>query len=228
MDVLIACESSGTVRSAFRCLGHNAISCDLLPADDNSPHHIQGDAIDAINSRTWDMVIAHPPCTYLSSSGLHWNHRRPGRAEQTAAAVEFFMAVVEACNKQAAAWAIENPIGCMSRLYRKPDQIIQPWQFGEDASKATCLWLHNLPMLKSTAIVPGRLVCCGLPVDDKYGCPNCNGDETPLYRWANQTDSGQNRLPPTADRWKQRSKTYPGIAEAMAEQWKVLQETKTP
>lgn len=208
MKVLVACESSGTVREAFRKLGHEAWSCDLLPADDGSQYHIQGDAITAIfhgmcgrpGCCTWDLVIAHPPCTYLSVSGLHWNKIRPERAQCTEYGAAFFMAVVDACNRHVKAWAIENPVGCMSTRYRKPDQIIQPYEYGDDASKKTCLWLHNLPALTPTNRVPGRMV---------------NGVE----RWSNQTDRGQNRLSPSANRWKLRSKTYQGIADAMGQQW---------
>lgn len=199
MHILIACESSGTVREAFRSLGHDATSCDIQPADDGSPHHIRGDALDAIASRRWDMVIAHPPCTHLASSGAaHFAAKRADGRQQ--AGIDFFMSMVRACETHANAWAIENPIGIMSRLYRKPDHIIQPWQFGDDASKATCLWTRNLPPLMPTHIIAGRLV---------------NG----RMRYANQCDSGQNRLAPSADRWKLRSKTYAGIAAAMAAQW---------
>ena len=148
----------------------------------------------------WDLMVAHPPCTYLSSSGLHWNKRRPERAQQTEDALEFVRVLLAA---PVAHIALENPIGCISSRIRKPDQTIQPWQYGHDASKATCLWLKNLPLLRATGTVEPRLV------DGKK-------------RWANQTDSGQNRLPPSADRWKLRSTTYQGIADAMAAQWGAL------
>lgn len=205
--VLIACESSGTVREAFRARGFDAWSCDLLPADDGSERHIQGDALDAIRSRRWALVIGHPPCTYLSVSGLHWNARRPGRAEKTEQGLQFVRDMIDAARDQGAALAIENPVSCISSRIRKPDQMIQPWQFGHDASKATCLWLWDLPKLQASAgqRVAGRLVT--LPSGKV------------VERWANQTDSGQNRLPPSSDRWKQRSKTYQGIADAMAAQW---------
>lgn len=196
MLILIACESSGIVRDAFRKRGHEAYSCDLLPADTSPEHHLQKDALDAIHDAPWQLVIAHPPCTYLCSSGLHWNTRVEGRSEKTEQAAEFFMAFT----RLKCQWAIENPIGCMSRRYRKPDQIIQPHQFGHDASKATCLWLHELPQLTPTEHIQPRIF---------------QGKR----RWSNQTDSGQNRLPPSADRWKLRSKTYQGIADAMADQW---------
>lgn len=195
MKILVACERSGVVRQAFRTRGHDAWSCDLAPAEDESSFHIQGDVLPVLCS-DWDMVIAHPPCTYLSVSGLHWNTRRPERAAQTESAAKFFMVFTNLCCK----WAIENPVGCMSRLYRKPDQIVQPYMFGEDASKTTCLWLYGLPPLFPTRRIPGRLV---------------NGRE----RWGNQTDSGQNKLAPSANRATLRSRTYEGIAEAMANQW---------
>jgi hypothetical protein len=183
------------VRDAFLALGHDAMSCDLLPTDAPGPHY-QGDVQDALG-QGWDLMIAHPPCTYLASSGLHWNKRQPDRAVKTEAALQFVMALLNAPIERI---ALENPIGCISTRVRKPEQVIQPWQFGDDASKATCLWLKNLPPLKPTKLIPGRLV---------------NGKR----RWANQTDSGQNRLSPSADRWKKRSETYQGIAAAMAEQW---------
>jgi hypothetical protein len=206
--ILIACESSGTVREAFRRLGFfEAYSCDLLPADDGSQWHIQGDALEAIRSASWDLVIGHPPCTYLSVSGLHWNNRVPGRAEKTEQGLKFVRDMIDAARDKGSALAVENPVSCISSRIRKPDQIIQPYEFGHDASKATCLWLWNLPLLQSRPEqrVAGRRVT--LPSGKV------------VERWSNQTDSGQNRLPPSADRWKQRSKTYQGIADAMAEQW---------
>jgi hypothetical protein len=117
--------------------------------------------------------------------------------------------------------AIENPVGVISSRIRKPDQIINPYQFGEDASKKTCLWLKGLPLLRPTNFVPPRMVCCGavVPNGDKHGCPNCNGDKVARPRWGNQCDSGQNKLGPSDDRWKERSRTYQGIANAFATQW---------
>jgi hypothetical protein len=190
---------SGVVREAFRKRGHDAWSCDLLPSLDLSPFHHIGD-VSSIIDDCWDLVIAHPPCTYLSVSGLHWNKRRPDRQALTDEAAQFFMLFTRLTCK----WAIENPIGCMSRLYRKPDQIVQPYNFGDDASKATCLWLNGLPALLSTRYAPGRVV--------EYKGKTWR-------RWANQTDSGQNRLGPSPTRATERSKTYPGIAYAMAIQW---------
>lgn len=195
MKVLVACEYSGTVRDAFLARGHDALSCDLLPADVPGPHY-QGDVRDIIG-HGWDLMVAHPPCTYLCSSGLHWNKRVPGRAQMTEEALEFVRFLLDAPIPRI---ALENPIGCIGTRIRKADQTIQPWQFGHDASKATCLWLKTLPLLVSTTVVEPRVV------DGKK-------------RWGNQTDSGQNRLPPSEDRWKIRSETYQGIAEAMASQW---------
>lgn len=156
-------------------------------------------------------MIAHPPCTYLCSSGLHWNKRTPGREEKTIEALAF---VEKLWNAPIAKIAIENPIGRVSSLLGKATQIVQPYEFGHDASKATCLWLKGLPPIIPTQIIQPRLVCCGNVLDgevEKYGCPNCNGGKKPLRRWGNQTNSGQNKLPPTEDRWKIRSQTYVGI-----------------
>jgi hypothetical protein len=195
--VVVACEFSGVVRDAFRRRGHDAVSVDLLPTEVAGPH-IVGDILDVLDDG-WDLMIAHPPCTYLASSGLHWNSRRPGRAAETDAAVEF---VLRLWHAPIGKIAIENPIGCLSTRLRKPDQITQPHYFGDDASKSTCLWLKGLPPLMPTSIPTGR----GRVVKGRE-------------RWANQTDSGQNKLAPSADRWKERSITYPGIAAAMAAQW---------
>ena len=192
MRVLVACEYSGRVREAFRKLGHDAWSCDIIPADDNSPYHYQCDVREVLD-KGWDLMIAHPPCTYLASSGLHWNKRIAGRQEKTEEALEFIQLLMNAPIERI---AIENPIGCISSRIRKPEQIIQPWQFGEDASKSTCLWLKNLPKLEPTKIIKKE-------------------------RYANQTASGQNNLPPSKDRWKLRNTTYQGIADAMANQWEV-------
>jgi hypothetical protein len=193
LKVLIACEYSGTVREAFRRRGHYALSCDLLPADDNSPHHYRGDVRDVLYDG-WDLMIAHPPCTYLAVSGLHWNKRIQGRAEKTEEALDFVRLLLNAPVDRI---ALENPVSCISTRIRKPDQIIQPWWFGDDASKKTCLWLKNLSPLIETNRLEG---------DDRT-------------RRANQTPSGQNKLGPSKDRWKIRSKTYQGIADAMADQW---------
>lgn len=179
MKVLIACEFSGIVRDAFIARGHDAISCDLLPTERPGPHY-QGD-IFRILHHGWDLVIAHPPCTHLASSGARW-FKEKSLVQQDA--IVFFMRFANLPGKV----AIENPIGIMSTRYRKPDQIIQPWQFGHGETKATCLWLHNLPKLMPTNIVAGR--------------------EPRIHHMA----PGQNRS-------KERSRTYQGIADAMAEQW---------
>lgn len=184
MKILVACEFSGIVREAFAKRGHDAWSCDLLPSEGDNEHHIQVDVVDELNwfQNYWDMMIAFPPCTYLASSGARWFKDRQGEQEWALAFVKYLM------DAQIPKIAIENPIGVISTRIRKPDQIIQPWQFGHPETKATCLWLKNLSMLKPTNIVKGR-----------YG-----------RIW---------REPPSKDRWKNRSRTYQGIAEAMAEQW---------
>lgn len=264
MRVLVACEYSGIVREAFRAAGHDAWSCDLLPADDASPFHYKGDVLDLLDGYrpvrfqaecdpggdgwciaancdpgscmcigptqdgieytersgvlmgrdvqhpAWDLMIAHPPCTYLTIAA-EWAYgdgpyhqkvnpmtlvgaaRRKAREE----ALEF---VATLANAPIARIAIENPVGVLSSRWRKPDQTIQPWQFGHDASKATCLWLKGLPPLVPTDVLPGGRTA----------------------RRANQTASGQNKLSPSKDRWKIRSATYPGIAAAMANQWGTL------
>lgn len=202
MNILIACEYSGVVREAFRSRGHNAWSCDLLPADDGSEHHLQGDVRTFIDYG-WDLMIAHPPCTYLSVSGLHHNKRDPERAAKTEEALDFVRMLMTAPITRI---CIENPVSCISSRIRKPDQIVQPYQFGDDASKRTCLWLQNLDPLP---IDPAKRVQ-GRMAEHKGKL---------VERWANQTDSGQNRLTPSDDRWKLRSVTYRGIADAMAETW---------
>jgi hypothetical protein len=192
MRVLVGCEYSGVVRDAFLSRGHYAISCDLLPTERPGPHY-QGDIRDML-SESFDLAIFHPPCTYLCSSGLHWNKRRPERAAQTEDALAFVRLLLDAPINHI---ALENPIGCISTCIRPPTQIIQPWQFGHAESKATCLWLKNLP-----ALVPTQIMAK----------PECG-------HWLNQTPSGQNNLGPSADRWKERSRTLPGIALAFADQW---------
>lgn len=200
MRVLAACEFSGRVREAFRALGHDAWSCDLLPASDGSQFHFQGDVREVVE-QGWDMLIAFPPCTYLCSSGMHWTTRGLRDPKLTEDAVAF---VRHLLGSQIPRIALENPVGAISTRIRKPDQIIQPHQFGEDASKSTCLWLRGLPLLTPTAHVAPRIV---------------NGRK----RWGNQTDSGQNKLAPSPTRWADRSETYAGIARAMALQWGNIQ-----
>ena len=150
MKILIACEYSGRVRDAFIRAGHEAVSCDILPTEKPGPHH-QGSVLDILNDG-WDMMIAFPPCTHLASSGARWfaEKRADGRQQEGA---DFFMRMINAPIKRI---AVENPIGIMSRSYRKPDQIIQPWQYGHGETKATCLWLKNLPLLQPTCVVEGR------------------------------------------------------------------------
>lgn len=195
MKVLVACEYSGAVRDAFIARGHEALSCDLLPTDSPGPHY-QGDVTDIINDG-WDLMVAHPPCTYLSVSGMHWTTRGLRDPKLTEDALDFVKLLLNAPIPRI---ALENPVSVISSRIRKPDQIVTPYMFGHDASKKTCLWLKNLPPLQATLMVEPRIV------DGKK-------------RWGNQTDSGQNKLAPSADRWKIRSETYKGIAEAMASQW---------
>jgi hypothetical protein len=213
--VLVACEYSGTVRDAFAKLGFDAWSCDLLPTD-REGNHFQCDVREIID-QNWDLMIAHPPCTYLASSGLHWNKRIPGRAEETEKSLDFVRLLLEQPIKHI---ALENPIGAISGRIRKPNQIIQPYQYGHPESKSTCLWLKNLPELQPTSFAQFKQYrCkCGNTFDallGEYGC--CEKPAKPM--WDNQTKSGQNKLAPSADRWKIRSTTYQGIADAMAEQW---------
>jgi hypothetical protein len=186
MQVLVACESSGTVREAFRAKGHEAWSCDLLPADDGSLFHLQGDARDILRDG-WDLLIAHPPCTRLTNSGVRWLHER-NLWDELREACDLFSAFLHA---RIPLKCVENPIPhryALERIGRRYDQIIQPWQYGHGETKATCLWLNGLPKLVPTNIVEGRKGYC-------------------------------HSLPPSPDRWKLRSKTYQGIADAMAEQW---------
>lgn len=200
MRILVGCECSGKVRDAFIALGHDAVSCDLLPSDRPGPH-IQGDLLEVLD-QGWDIGIFFPPCTYLCGSGMHWTTRGLRDPRLTEDALEFVRRILAAPIPRK---AVENPVGAISSRIRKPDQYIQPWQFGEDASKKTGLWLDGLPKLTPTKIIPGRLVT--LPSGKV------------VERWANQTDSGQNRLGPSEDRWKERSETYTGVSEAMAAQW---------
>jgi hypothetical protein len=224
MRVLIACEFSGIVRDAFRKRGHDAWSCDLLPCEADPQWHIQGDVLPLLN-KGWDMMIAHPPCTYLCSSGLHWNKRRPGRDALTKEAMLFVLNLMGEgfIAHGIPKIALENPIGRINTAYRKPDQIIQPYQFGHDASKQTCLWLKGLPPLRPTVEVQGNYGCsCGTRFPyalGKYGCPNCGGEGKATLIWSNQTPTGQNKLGPSERRAMERSRTYSGIAEAMAAQW---------
>ena len=200
MNVLIACEESQEVCKAFRERGHEAYSCDLQDCSGGHPEwHIMGDVLPLLNGNCsfitrggqlvnidgrWDLIIAHPPCTHLASSGARWFREKQMDYRQQKSCVLFMQMMLANADRV----AVENPVGIMSRCYRRPDQIIQPWQFGHGETKATCLWLKNLPELVPTEIVEGR--------------------EQRVWR-----------MPPSANRAKERSKTYPGIAKAMAEQW---------
>ena len=219
MLVLIACEYSGRVRDAFAAKGHFAMSCDLLPSE--SPgHHYQGDVADLLGLG-WDLMICHPPCTYMAVSGMHWTTRGIRDPQLTEDALAFVKMLLDSPIPRI---CLENPVSIISSRIRKPDQIIHPWQFGDDASKKTCLWLKGLNPLRVTTPLAGRYGCkCGHRFEEslgKYGCPNCCGGSGPAkIVYSNQTPSGQNNLGPSSDRWKLRSTTYQGIANAMAEQW---------
>jgi len=182
LRVLVACEYSGRVRDAFIARGHDAMSCDLLETETPGPHY-KGDVRDVLDF-PWDLMIAHPPCTHLSVSGArHFADKRADGRQQ--AAVSFFMMLAKADIPMT---CIENPVCIMSTLWRKPDQTIQPWQFGHGETKSTCLWLKGLPLLKPTEVVDGR-------------------------------ENRVHRMAPSPDRWKERSRTFQGIADAMADQW---------
>ena len=215
LRILVACEFSGRVRDAFIRRGHDAISCDLLPTETSGPHY-QGDVFDIIDNG-FDLMIAHPPCTHLACSGARYFAAKKADGRQQAA-IDFFMQLVKA---PIGMIAIENPIGIMSREFQKPTQIIQPYQFGHPESKATCLWLKNLPRLMPTNILKPvwKKNEDGSDYKDAGGKRYNQNHNTPRARWENQTASGQNKLPPTADRWKLRSITYEGISQAMAAQW---------
>lgn len=188
VKVLVACEFSGIVRDAFRRHGHDAWSCDLLDSEGESRYHLKGDLRDVLSlCKGIDLMIAHPPCTHLSVSGARWfKDKLPEQAE----ALEFVRLLMDAPIPRI---ALENPVSIISSRIRKPDQTIQPWQFGHGEVKRTCLWLKNLPLLKPTNVVEGR--------------------EARVWK-----------LPPSADRWKERSRTFTGVAEAMAEQWGIVPE----
>lgn len=195
MNVLVDCEFSGIVREAFRERGHEAWSCDLLDTDITSKYHIKGDAIEALGFKKWDLLIAHPPCTFLTVAANKWmkpeyKDKYPTREQDRLDAIAFFMALY---NTNVPKVAVENPIGIMSTRFRKPDQILQPWQYGHPETKATCLWLKGLPKLIPTNIVP---------------LPDKRSEAMRIHY-----------LPPSKDRWKLRSTTFLGIAKAMAEQW---------
>ena len=188
MKILVACEESQAVTIAFREKGHEAYSCDIQDCSGGHPEwHLQKDVFEVLLEHDWDMVIAFPPCTDLAVSGARWfkEKQEDGRQQKS---IDFFLSFVEWHEMSGKPLAIENPVGIMSTHYRKPDQIIQPWQFGHGETKATCLWLHGLPKLEPTNIVDGR--------DQRV--------------W---------KMPPGPERAKMRSKTFQGIAKAMADQW---------
>lgn len=191
MDIVFLCEESQVCTLQFRIRGHNAFSCDLLDCSGGFPQwHIKGDALKVMRSRRWDMIISFPPCTDLAVSGARWfKEKRESGSQQRA--ISFFMEIANYCEINNIPSGIENPVGIMSSLYRRPDQIIQPWQFGHGETKATCLWLNRLPKLFPTEIVGGR--------DQRI--------------W---------KMKPSPDRAKMRSKTFTGIAAAMAAQWSSL------
>ena len=247
--LLIACERSGAVREAFRRRGVDAWSCDLAPSEDGSPHHFQGDAFAALRdapavcglrSAVWSLVIAHPPCTRLANSGvlrLYKNGKKINGIDLDKWAAMRAGAYFFECffRFYAGKLVVENPIMhghafqlLCETVQATPRQIIQPYEFGHDASKATVLWLRRMPPLRHTKFVPPHYVCaCGGPRFSydlgKYGCPNCCGASGPARAvWANQTGSGQNKLAPGPKRAIDRARTYEGIAEAMADQWTPL------
>lgn len=196
MKILVACEFSGIVRDAFAALGHDATSCDLLPTE-RPGQHIQGDVVEVLEDG-WDLMVAHPPCTYLAGMGIWWNAKRPERWPLTYAARDFVQSIWAAPIPRV---ALENPIGYLNRNWMKPTQIIQPWQHGHEANKPTCLWLRGLPPLQTTKIV-GK--------GEFY--TKANGHR--MSKWSHWC-SGTRK----AERAKIASRTFPGVAAAMADQW---------
>lgn len=188
MKVLVACEYSGRVRDAFLARGHDAMSCDMLPTEAPGPHYL-GDVRDILGDG-WDLMVAHPPCTHLAVSGARWFH---AKQREQAEALDFVRMLLGAPIQRI---ALENPVSVISSRVRKPDQVIQPWQFGHGETKATCLWLKGLPLLRPTRIVEGR-------------------------------EQRVHRMGPSPNRWKERSRTFQGVADAMAEQWGLAQPPPT-
>lgn len=242
LNVLVGYEYSAVVRDEFRKLGHNAWSCDILPTEGDPDYHYEMDIFRCLKltKGIWDLVIFHPPCTYVCSSGLHWNKRVPGRAEKTEAALEDVRKLFD-CGVPKI--VLENPVGCISTRIRPYAQAIQPWMFGEDASKKTCLWTvgiekkldHTGPIIppkgyklvKFAADMP-QCECVGPTMDDwhyrtiegyLFATNIVDKDGKPLHPvWANQTPSGQNKLGPSETRGLDRAKTYLGIGRALASQ----------
>lgn len=210
LNVLIACEFSGAVRREFRKLGHNAWSCDIESAEDDSPYHYKGDVLQFLSAQPWDLLIAHPPCTYLTLAGNRWfkpeyKDKYPTRQQDRDDAVEFFMTLM---NADIPHIAVENPIGIMSSVYRKPNQIVQPWMFGDPFQKSTCLWTKNLPKLIPTDIVSkGEFIEW---TDKKTGRVK---RQPKWYADAFQKTSD------SKERQKIRNRTFPGLAKAIAEQY---------
>ncbi len=226
MRVLIGCEFSGIVREAFRARGHAAWSCDLAPAEDDSQFHLQTDLLSVVrqfSGKPWDLIIAHPPCRYISVSGMHWTTRGLRDPAETDKAIAFAEAIWDApCSKV----CIENPTSVLSTRSKlgRAKQLVQPYQYGHDASKGTRLWLRGLsplyPLPRTEWIAPRRVCKCGAVYRSKLHCPGCGASQSfSKPRWANQTDGGQNKLAPSAHRSADRARTYAGIARAMAEQW---------
>ncbi len=214
MKVLIGCEYSGRVRDAFTAKGHDAWSCDFLPSD-TPGNHYQGNVLDLLSER-WDLAIFHPDCTYLTIAA-EWAYKdvikgkkmKEGTligAKRRQAREEAIAFVMKLANAPISRVVIENPVGVLSTRWRPPDQFIQPYEYGDDASKKTCLWLKGLPLLEPTTLYLPRLA-------------STKDGRSYAFRWGNQTDSGQNREPPSKDRWKIRSTTWNGWAQAFAEQW---------
>lgn len=197
MKVLVACEKSGVIREAFRAKGHDAWSCDLVPCEDNSEFHFEQDVLEILYDECWELLIAHPPCTYLANSGVHWLHRDKSRWPKMIEAAIFFRAFLCAGIRHI---CVENPVihkYALEHIGMKYTQTIQPYEFGHPESKRTCLWLINLPALRKTDVLAKP--------EKGY--------------WLNQTPSGQNKLGPSIDRSTIRARTYRGIAQAMADQW---------
>ncbi len=220
MRALIACEFSGVVRDAFRKRGHDAWSCDLLPSESGDEYHIEGDVLDALDGG-WDLMIAHPPCTHLAVSGSRWFHLKVVEQREALDFVRLLMSsdIPRIC--------VENPVSVISSKIRKPDQIIQPWMFGHGETKTTCLWLKSLPKLEATdCVVPEWAVKADgtvhLSKKGKRDNPTyfLTGRTTRVLKGA-QLEQWEriHRMPPGPERWRNRSRTYQGIADAMAEQW---------
>ena len=218
MRVLIGFECGGRVRDAFIARGHFAISCDTKPDEAGAKDkHWQIDIKHPLAAGGWDLIILHPPCQFLSVSGNAHHANSAQRRLAVQRVIKWWDLAVARCDQV----ALENPVGVLSSEWCQPAQYVQPYHFGEDASKRTGLWLKGLPKLRPTEFIDSRWVCCGefLELEDKYGCPNCEGEFEAVRRWGNQCASGQNKLGPSPTRASDRARTYQGIANAMANQW---------